>query len=256
MKELLKGQEGLLNEIFKGCNDTLVWSYLQGHMGQGFVDNIENPKCGRIISNDFCYLCGDSNGSGALELLRQFPKEVDIKELIFMPCGEDWCNFIECNLDVTKKERYAIKKEGDIFNRQLLSSYMDKLPQEYQLRLIDLDLYEKVMQEEWCEDFCSNFKDGEDFVKNGIGVVVLNNEEIIGGASSFSIYDNGIEVEIVTKESYRNQGLATICGAKLILECLKKNKYPSWDAANKVSVKVAEKLGYHFDKSYFVYFHN
>ncbi len=33
-------------------------------------------------------------------------------------------------------------------------------------------------------------------------------------------------------------------------ECLKKGLYPSWDARNKDSVALSEKLGYHFDKKY------
>lgn len=43
------------------------------------------------------------------------------------------------------------------------------------------------------------------------------------------------------------------CGAKLILECINRNIYPSWDAQNKGSVELAEKLGYHFDKEYIAY---
>lgn len=41
-----------------------------------------------------------------------------------------------------------------------------------------------------------------------------------------------------------------MCGAKLILECLKRDLYPSWDAQNKSSVALAEKLGYHYSHTY------
>lgn len=63
----------------------------------------------------------------------------------------------------------------------------------------------------------------------------------------------GIEIEIDTKEEHRRQGLAYACGAKLILECLNKGWYPSWDAQNKWSVALAEKLGYHFSHEYPAY---
>ncbi|MDD6328823.1 MAG: GNAT family N-acetyltransferase, partial [Lachnospiraceae bacterium] len=33
----------------------------------------------------------------------------------------------------------------------------------------------------------------------------------------------------------------------------KENKYPSWDAQNKWSVGLAEKLGYHFSHEYTAY---
>ena len=37
---------------------------------------------------------------------------------------------------------------------------------------------------------------------------------------------------------------APACGAALVLTCLARGLYPSWDAANRESVALAEKLGY------------
>ena len=48
-------------------------------------------------------------------------------------------------------------------------------------------------------------------------------------------------------------GLASVCGAKLILECQERKLYPSWDAQNLWSVALAEKLGYHFSYEYTAY---
>ena len=75
----------------------------------------------------------------------------------------------------------------------------------------------------------------------------------MGGASSYTSYREGIEIQIDTKEEYRRRGLAYASGAKLILECLDRGLYPSWDAENWGSVKLAEKLGYHFDYEYPAY---
>ncbi|MPM74420.1 hypothetical protein SDC9_121408 [bioreactor metagenome] len=52
---------------------------------------------------------------------------------------------------------------------------------------------------------------------------------------------------------YRQRGLATVCGARLILEALKRGLYPSWDAFDLRSVALAEKLGYHVDHPYAMY---
>jgi hypothetical protein len=43
------------------------------------------------------------------------------------------------------------------------------------------------------------------------------------------------------------------CSAQLILACLSRGLYPSWDAQNKASVILAERLGYHFDFEYVAY---
>lgn len=69
----------------------------------------------------------------------------------------------------------------------------------------------------------------------------------------YTIYPGGIEIEIDTKPDYRGRGLATACGAALILECLRRGLYPSWDAHDLRSVALAEKLGYHRDHPYPVY---
>lgn len=55
---------------------------------------------------------------------------------------------------------------------------------------------------------------------------------------------------IDTKPEYRRKGLATAVGAALILECLQAGLYPSWDAASRISVALAEKLGYTFSHAY------
>ena len=67
------------------------------------------------------------------------------------------------------------------------------------------------------------------------------------------MYDGGIEIQVGTKPEFRRQGLALACSAQLILACLSRGLYPSWDAQNKASVILAERLGYHFDFEYVAY---
>lgn len=130
---------------------------------------------------------------------------------------------------------------------------MVKLPEGYELAPVDEKLYDLAMQEDWSGDLCSQFPAYEDFHKNGLGFMVLHNGRPVSGASSYTIYREGIEIEIDTKPEYRRQGLATVCAAALILECLNRGLYPSWDAANRYSLALAEKLGYHFDREYPAY---
>jgi len=75
----------------------------------------------------------------------------------------------------------------------------------------------------------------------------------VSGASSYSSYRGGIEIEIDTKEEYRRRGLARICGARLILECLDRGLYPSWDAQNPGSAALAKQLGYRMEGTYTAY---
>ena len=76
---------------------------------------------------------------------------------------------------------------------------------------------------------------------------------IVSGASSYTRYKEGIEIEVDTVESERRNRLATVACSALILRCLKEDLYPSWDAQNMNSVRLAEKLGYEFDHEYIAY---
>ena len=106
---------------------------------------------------------------------------------------------------------------------------------------------------DWAKDLVSQYKDYDTYRGLGLGVVALKDGELVAGASSYSTYNAGIEIEIDTREDHRRKGLAYACGAKLVLECLKKGLYPSWDAQNKWSIALAEKLGYQFSHEYTAY---
>jgi len=118
---------------------------------------------------------------------------------------------------------------------------------------IDEALYHVTQSEKWSRDFCSQFSSFSDYHKNGLEFVVLHDNRPVCGASSYTYYSGGIEIEIGTVQAHRRKGLATACAAQLILECLGRQLYPSWDAADSESMALAEKLGYHLDSEYVTY---
>ena len=69
--------------------------------------------------------------------------------------------------------------------------------------------------------------------------MIIHNGEIISGAGSYSYCDGKIDIIIGTKDEYRRNGLTLACASKLILDCLERNVYPQWDAANLYSVAIA-----------------
>jgi GNAT superfamily N-acetyltransferase len=173
---------------------------------------------------------------------------------IFVPQNDAWQVCIESVYGdkCDKFSRYAIRKDP-VFDSQKLNGYINAVDKTVALRLIDESLYCQSLQNEWSKDFVCNYPDCEAFLRLGLGVVAVENGEIIAGASSFSSYNGGIEIEIVTREDHRRRGLAAACGAKLILESLQRKLYPNWDAATRISVALAEKLGYRFSHEYAAY---
>ena len=231
--------------FFSGWEETLIWSCLQGCMGYAIADNIENPSAAQIVIGDFCFFAGTPSD----KLVAQAAAP------IIIPQNKEWGKSIECILgnSVEKSQRYAIKKEPDVFDYEKLTQYTKSLGEAYSLDLFDKGIYDCVIHENWSKDLCSQFADYDDYSKRGIGVAVIYQGKPVSGASSYTVYNGGIEIEIDTKPEFRQRGLATACGAKLILECLHRGLYPSWDAHDLRSVSLAEKLGYHLNYPYTVY---
>ncbi len=233
--------------LFQNYNATMITSCLQKIMGKIYVDDLDNPQSAIAILGDFCYVAGTVNE----DMLSIIEKDF----MIVIPCHQQWQSFIEekYQKNIKKITRYAFKKEKDIFCIEQLENIVSHLPQQYQMKLIDKDIYNECQKESWCHDFVSQYKNYQSYQNLGIGVVIVKDNQLISGAFSYSRYREGIEIEIDTHIDYRKQGLARICAAQLILECLKRNLYPSWDAHNQVSAHLAKTLGYHIDKEYIAY---
>ncbi len=84
---------------------------------------------------------------------------------------------------------------------------------------IDGEIYRRAMGESWSADLCSQFRDYEDYRRRGLGVAAMDRHILAAGASSYTVYKQGIEIEVDTRQDYRRKGLALCCAAQLILDC-------------------------------------
>lgn len=254
-------ETGRASALFAGWQDSVVWSALQGVMGKIYVDSLEKLESGAVMLGDFCFLSGKPESEVISGALANSASE----EVILVPQNDDWAQMIvECyGKKAEKAIRYAIKKEPGIFDLEKLLKVTEKLPKEYEMRLIDQSLFEICRDTQWSKDLTANYESYSQYKEYGLGVCILTGGEVVAGISSYSGYGRrsdenlgchgGIEIEVVTREDYRRKGLAYIGAARLLLECDKRGLYPNWDAANKMSVGLAEKLGYHFSHEYVVY---
>ena len=224
--------------------DTGIRSCLDGVMGKILVTDPEQPRSAMAVVGDFAFVAGEPD----LELLRGKPE----RWMLVVPQNEAWASLMEENFPVYKRIRYAIKKDTK-FDRQKLQAMVDALPAGYALRKIDGALYELCRKDEDFEDCVSIFETKEQFLELGRGWAVMKEGKLVGAASSYSRYRDGIEIEIDVAREERHKGLGSAAAAKLILSCLDEGLYPSWDAANKLSVRLAEKLGYEFSREYACY---
>lgn len=241
-----------IESLFSGWEETIIWSCLQKVMGRVCANDMKNPTAAIALLGDFGFLAGRADTEFLLALKRTVCKR---DFLILVPQNESWNRVIEVcyGANCRRVTRYAFKKEPESFDLPKLEGLVKGLSKEYQLTMIDQRWYSYCGQTSWCKDFVSQYERFERYSDLGLGVLILKDGVPVSGASSYSSYRSGIEVEIDTREDYRRKGLATVCGAKLILECLKRNLYPSWDAQNPWSAALAEKLGYRFSYEYTAY---
>lgn len=239
--QVSRDEMAVIAHLFRGWDETMIWSCLQGYMGDAWLDDPDYPRSAQIIVGDFCFFAGVPHEELALHI----PADFSSKTILFIPQHEGWEMLIERLYPHAERfSRYALQKDRDAFHPETLAGYAASLPAGFTLRAIDEELYHLTALEEWSQDLCSQFPTYDAYKERGMGFAVMRESELVCGASSYTVYKDGIEIEIDTKESYRRQGLALACAARLILACLECGLYPSWDAANIVSLHLAEKLGY------------
>ncbi|HFI5255882.1 TPA: GNAT family N-acetyltransferase [Streptococcus agalactiae] len=246
--KLVKNLE-IVESIFGDWDEIIIWSCVQGIMGEVFVDSLDQPKSslaklGRKSS--FGFLAGQPT----LFLLEVCSGE----DIILVPQHKGWSDLIESTYgqNAHSFKRYATKKDT-LFERSRLEKFVTQLPNGFELRVIDEKVYNSCLEKEWSQDLVANYATYQYYKKQGIGYVIYYQGNIIAGASSYSTYKNGIEIEVDTHPDFRRRGLATIVAAQLILTCLDKGIYPSWDAHTRTSLNLSEKLGYEFSHEYIAY---
>lgn len=236
-------------ELFDSFEDTMVLSCLSGMMG-GIYAVAEWPLCSAAaVLGDFAFFAGQPSE----ELLRFRPNGRPC--VILTPQNDAWTAEIRrvFGKAASPRTRYAFEHDAAGFVPKDLREMAELLPEGVALFPIDESLYRRCLAEEWARDFVSNYETFEDYARMGLGFAALRGDEMLAGASSYSSWPGGIEIEIDTRKDQRRQGLACACGARLMLECLERGLFPSWDAANKISAHLAETLGYRFREEYVVY---
>ena len=232
-------------KIFDGWEETLIYSALQKVMGKIYVTDLENPVSAFAFTGVFGFYAGKPDE----ELVRNKPDGF----VIMTPQNEAWAELIEkVYPGANKVTRFAIKKDTK-FDVEALKKNLELLPEGYELKNIDDKLYDLCWENPVTADFVSVFGSKERYLELGRGVMILKDGKFVSGASSYTRYNEGIEIEVDTIKSERRKHLALVSCSALILRCLEEGLYPSWDAHNMMSVQLAEKLGYEFDHEYFAY---
>lgn len=218
-------------------------------MGHIYGNDPEEPDAALAALGDFRFFAG-----------RPSPELIDFAadlfpEGILIPKDKDWSALIQSRWkgNLFSSCRYATRRDPSLFHRERLEQAVSSLPSGYQLHPINANFFSYCLEDSWSKDLVAQYRNWETFQQMGLGMVVTKGGKLVSGASSYSSFPGGIEIEIDTHPEYLRRGLAYSAGAALILACLDRGWYPNWDAANRSSLALAEKLGYCFSHPYPVF---
>lgn len=240
-------------QLFDGWHKVLIHSALEGCMGSVKVCS-SSPEAALIENGDFLFLAGDAASTQCEQLLNPYR---DDGRFHLLACRDEQLHrmagaFFQGRAAAEKRWAFDMGKEA--FDRKKLQEMANAVPKDVELRPFDSECFHLALQEEWSKDLCSQFATEAEYLQHGLGIAALCGDTLVGGASSYVYSHHGIEIELDTRMDQRRRGIASACAARLVLECLERNLYPGWDAANPVSARLAQKLGYRGAKVYPVWF--
>lgn len=254
MKRYEKSDRSELAYLFQGIDDSMVIAYLQGYMGEVFIKTSDEINAAVLVSGEYSVWGGDSSSADADYLAEHFfdgiSKESSIA--IFAGNNPDWERVLLRHKEnhPVPVPRFHIAQRDYDFDIEQLTQYQNALPAGFALQPFDETIYHAAMSEEWSKEFCETFDSEEDYLKRGFGFAAMHNGMFVSGASTMTVYDGGAEIQVATREDYKQKGLALSCAAAIVLECVSRGIRPHWDAANEISKKMAVKLGYEYTGEY------
>lgn len=131
-----------------------------------------------------------------------------------------------------------------VFNQEKYQSFKSNLPRHHhQIVHTSEDMFNQINGSVVPRRFWNN---AGDFIRNGIGFTLLENDVPIATAYSSFTIGNRLEIGIETAVNKRGSGFASIVCAELIEYCLTKGYEPVWGcgSGNIGSRKLAHRLGF------------
>lgn len=251
MYKLNQSQRNNVRSLFEAPTSSIILAALYSDIGEIWCDDILKPKVGIIFAENTIYISGKAINKETIDFLTEKISENGASKFTIIPQNSFMINYFSELFGQAKYKDIVIKSERHLMdikleniNHEKLELYAKEILSHYEVKAIDEELYIKASNDKYASNFVRNFKDYNDFSKNGFGYFILDNSEIIAGISSCARYENGVEVQIAVSPKYRGNHIARSLGATFVLECKRRNLYPWWDCANSTSEHIATELGY------------
>lgn len=242
-----------LREIFdiNFPNSAALWAVLMGkYMGQALVDKEANPsQCVLRTDAALTYFSIGTNqeflnrgieyfrGSGAVWLV--WPYQTSLSP-----------PYLKSAETVPRLEFTGCDPSSEI-----LDNLRRNIPAGFQIHTINAALLARCA---WRDEMAYYAGSLESFLRHGIGICMMQGDEIIVEAYASALGKTRAEIGAITQENYRGRGYAPIACAYLIQACEQRGYTAYWscEAGHTASIRVAQKLGFQEPRAYTIYEYN
>ena len=234
----------LLDELHVG--PAIAGAVLSGHTrGKVFLRRPADPSVGFFYDNGFCVLAGAvADAEFAHACLNWLYSHLEQDFFILYPGHERWLPVLDslATAPVKKVERIGYEFDAGTFLGQRAPQV---LSENFTLAKLDAALMRDVADTSypWIR---GTWKSEEEFERNGLGFCVLTRGRVVSLCYSVFVSGSHREIDILTLEPYKRQGMARAVASAYIQECLGRGLQPGWDCFkdNRASGQLAQALGF------------
>lgn len=232
--------------------------------GRVYVDNLEAPRSGFLLSLDRGYLVGDPHNdafNAALHdelhatLLAGDPINKEDPRLVLDLDSPDWELVVADILADWRwppiwgsRQHYRLDK--------LLVDWQDLLPTGYSITRLDIALLAEQgmsLPKHIVDSIRLGWENEANFIENGFGLAVLFEDDLVSWCLSGVALNGACEIGIETIPTFRGLGLATAATAAAVAHYLDLGYHHiGWhcETNNRASIKIAEKVGFVLERPY------
>lgn len=222
-------------------NSTMVFSTLEGRTpGKVVVNSLANPTACLVTSNffDTTFIGGTIDQDWLESTVAALRRTQDVTLT--------WSAYVANGLEPPDMPSAAIDRL-EFYSGALAAPV--HLPEGHHLQRIDAALFSRCL---WQDVALMAFGTTENFLRHGIGVCLMRDDELCSEAYAFFRGAGKFEIGAVTHDNYRKQGYAYIACTHLNHMCAARGYPTYWSCHrdNTASAATARKLGYATERAY------
>lgn len=208
-----------------------------------WVDHEAQPNLACFYTAPAWFLWGDSDARDVVHLLEMLPADSWL-----IPASAKWDRHLVSHFG----EKLIAHPRASFDSSSLRLEHLHSLKTQLPAGLCIVPIDETHVNDQdgmLYQDLLCKFFTTADFLQQGAGFCLLDNEQIVGfAAANYPIRNQVLEVYIRVDYNddphHRQKGLGTQLSIALLEYCLENGIEPQWDAANDISIRLALKLGY------------